>query len=195
MLSDLLVGVLLCFIFPCDCKYPIQVGSDIVYSGDVPYFVGIFGVAIYDISAGAVVGGSAYIVVWLILALSAVALLVVAMFRPNAWLPAVSLLLCWLAAWYASFYAYNAAVILDVSPELFEFNATPNGIVALILFALYILYLLLRRFYAPAKARVVASVERRKASRKPSKDERIAELEKRVAELESKDEHQKSTSS
>lgn len=62
-----------------------------------------------------------------------------------------------------------------------------NSIVLLILFALYVLYLLLRRFYAPAKARVVASVERRKASRKPTKDERIAELEKRVAELESKD--------
>ena len=62
-----------------------------------------------------------------------------------------------------------------------------NSIVLILLFALYVLYLLLRRFYAPAKARVVASVERRKANRKPTKDERIAELEKRVAELESKD--------
>ena len=70
-----------------------------------------------------------------------------------------------------------------------------NSIVLILLFALYVLYLLLRRFYAPAKARVVASAERRKASRKPTKDERIAELEKRVAELESKDEHQKSTPS
>lgn len=67
------------------------------------------------------------------------------------------------------------------------FEPFSNFYVYVALFALYVLYLLLRRFYAPAKARVVASAERRKASRKPTKDERIAELEKRVAELESKD--------
>ena len=77
----------------------------------------------------------------------------------------------------------------------YHYVSYPNATAVFALFALYVLYLLLRRFYAPAKARVVASVERRKASRKPTKDERIAELEKRVAELESKDEHQKSTPS
>lgn len=79
----------------------------------------------------------------------------------------------------------------NISSDFISFDVeiclNPAFYAALALFALYVLYLLLRRFYAPAKARVVASVERRKASRKPTKDERIAELEKRVAELESKD--------
>ena len=86
-----------------------------------------------------------------------------------------------------------AGVITQASGDLgyydsrYIFEPFSNFYVYVALFALYVLYLLLRRFYAPAKARVVASVERRKASRKPTKDERIAELEKRVAELESKD--------
>ena len=80
----------------------------------------------------------------------------------------------------------NLLSATDNAP-LFEFTLAPHFYVYVALFALYVLYLLLRRFYAPAKARVVASAERRKASRKPTKDERIAELEKRVAELESKD--------
>lgn len=79
----------------------------------------------------------------------------------------------------------------NISSDFISFDVeiclNPVFYAALALFALYVLYLLLRRFYVPAKARVVASVERRKASRKPTKDERIAELEKRVAELESKD--------
>ena len=76
---------------------------------------------------------------------------------------------------------------IDYNLETLSWDIRGNGYAALSLFALYVLYLLLRRFYAPAKARVVASVERHKASRKPTKDERIAELEKRVAELEGKD--------
>lgn len=86
-----------------------------------------------------------------------------------------------------------AGVITQASGDLgyydsrYIFEPFSNFYVYIVLFALYVLYLLLRRFYAPAKARVVASAERRKASRKPTKDERIAELEKRVAELESKD--------
>ena len=86
-----------------------------------------------------------------------------------------------------------AGVITRASGDLgyydsrYIFEPFSNFYVYVALFALYVLYLLLRRFYAPAKARVVASVERRKASRKPTKDERIAELEKRVAELEGKD--------
>lgn len=76
---------------------------------------------------------------------------------------------------------------IDYNLGTLSWDIRGNGYAALTLFALYVLYLLLRRFYAPAKARVVASAERRKASRKPTKDERIAELEKRVAELESKD--------
>ena len=86
-----------------------------------------------------------------------------------------------------------AGVITRASGDLgyydsrYIFEPFSNFYVYVALFALYVVYLLLRRFYAPAKARVVASVERRKASRKPTKDERIAELEKRVAELESKD--------
>lgn len=86
-----------------------------------------------------------------------------------------------------------AGVITRASGDLgyydsrYIFEPFSNFYVYISLFALYVLYLLLRRFYAPAKARVVASAERRKASRKPTKDERIAELEKRVAELESKD--------
>lgn len=42
-------------------------------------------------------------------------------------------------------------------------------------------------YYAPAKARIQASLAERQANRKPTKDERIAELERKVAELESKD--------
>ena len=86
-----------------------------------------------------------------------------------------------------------AGVITQASGDLgyydsrYIFEPFSNFYVYVALFALYVLYLLLRRFYAPAKARVVAFAERRKASRKPTKDERIAELEKRVAELESKD--------
>lgn len=86
-----------------------------------------------------------------------------------------------------------AGVITQASGDLghydsrYIFEPFSNFYVYVALFALYVIYILLRRFYAPAKARVVASVERRKASRKPTKDERIAELEKRVAELESKD--------
>ena len=86
-----------------------------------------------------------------------------------------------------------AGVITQASGDLgyydsrYIFEPFSNFYVYVALFALYVIYLLLRHFYAPAKARVVASAERRKASRKPTKDERIAELEKRVAELESKD--------
>lgn len=61
-----------------------------------------------------------------------------------------------------------------------------NSIVLIILIILYIVYLLLRRYYAPVKARIQASRAERQANRKPTKDERIAELERKVAELESK---------
>ena len=193
LLGLLLVGVLLCFIFPCDCQYTIQVEPELVHSDEVPYFVAIIGSYAFTIQCGEIGKGLAMIVAWLVLALSSIALLIVAMFRRKAWLPAVSLFLCWLASWYVSFDTYRS--LATQFPELAEFNASANGYAALALFALYVLYLLLRRFYAPAKARAVASAERRKASRKPTKDERIAELEKRVAELESKDEHQKSTPS
>lgn len=99
----------------------------------------------------------------------------------------LSMLLCF------AVHSVLAGVIARASGDLghydsrYIFEPFSNFYVYVTLFALYVLYLLLRRFYAPAKARVVASAERRKASRKPTKDERIAELEKRVAELESKD--------
>lgn len=67
-----------------------------------------------------------------------------------------------------------------------EIFLNPAFYVALILFFLYIVYLLLRRYYAPVKARIQASRAERQANRKPTKDERIAELERKVAELESK---------
>lgn len=185
LLGLLLIGVLLCFVFPCDFRYELQVEPEVIFSDNVPYFVSIFGSSIFAMQHDAFADGFARLFLWLILALSSVVLLIVAMFRRKAWLPAVSLLLCWLASWYVSFNTYHS--LATQFPELAEFNASANGYAALALFALYVLYLLLRRFYAPAKARVVASVERRKASRKPTKDERIAELEKRVAELESKD--------
>ena len=187
LLCLLLAGVLLCFIFPCNYEYALYVvDAQVAFSDDVPYFVYIFGSAIFTIRQyDALFNGLLYVLLWLVLALSSVTLLIVAMFRRKAWLPAVSLFLCWLASWYVSFDTYRS--LATQFPELAEFNASANGYAALVLFALYVLYLLLRRFYAPAKARVVASAERRKASRKPTKDERIAELEKRVAELESKD--------
>ena len=193
LLVLLLVGVLLCFIFPCDCQYTIQIEPELVHSGEVPYFVALIGSYTFTIQQGVVGKGLAMLVSWLVLALSSIALLIVAMFHRKAWLPAVSLFLCWLASWFDSIIVSISTSIQ--SPHLARFYASANGYAALALFALYVLYLLLRRFYAPVKARVVASVERRKASRKPTKDERIAELEKRVAELESKDEHQKSTPS
>lgn len=99
----------------------------------------------------------------------------------------LAMLLCFAA------HSVLAGVITQASGDLghydsrYMFEPFSNFYVYVSLFALYVLYLLLRRFYAPAKARVVASAERRKASRKPTKDERIAELEKRVAELENKD--------
>ena len=185
LLGLLLVGVLLCFIFPCDCQYTIQIEPELVYSDEVPYFVALIGSYSFAIQYGEIAKGLAMLIAWLVLALSSIVLLIVAMFRYKAWLPAVSLFLCWLASWFDS-------IIVSIStsiqyPHLAGFYASANGYAALALFALYVLYLLLRRFYAPAKARVVASAERRKTSRKPTKDERIAELEKRVAELESKD--------
>ena len=66
------------------------------------------------------------------------------------------------------------------------FEPFSNFYVYVALFALYIIYLLLRRYYAPVKARIQASRAERQANRKPTKDERIAELERKVAELESK---------
>lgn len=69
---------------------------------------------------------------------------------------------------------------------LFNFELSQNFYYILILFFLYIVYLLLRRYYAPAKARILASCAEHQANRKPTKDERIAELERKVAELESK---------
>ena len=97
-----------------------------------------------------------------------------------------------LAGFTASFnYVPNFEVVWEVP----FFNATPMFVCSLVLLILYIVYLLLRRYYAPVKARIQASLAERQATRKPTKDERIAELEKRVAELESKDEHQKSTPS
>lgn len=77
---------------------------------------------------------------------------------------------------------------LSVSDErpLFDFELSQNFYYILVLFFLYILYHLLRRYYAPVKARILASRAERQANRKPTKDERIAELERKVAELESK---------
>ena len=69
----------------------------------------------------------------------------------------------------------------------YVFEPFSNAYVFFILFFLYIIYLLLRRYYAPVKARIQASRAERQANRKPTKDERIAELERKVAELESKD--------
>lgn len=68
----------------------------------------------------------------------------------------------------------------------YVFEPFSNAYVFFILFFLYIVYLLLRRYYAPVKARILASLAERQANRKPTKDERIAELERKVAELESK---------
>ena len=67
------------------------------------------------------------------------------------------------------------------------FEPFSNFYVYIALFALYIIYHLLRRYYAPVKARILASRAERQANRKPTKDERIAELERKVAELENKD--------
>ena len=89
-----------------------------------------------------------------------------------------------LAGFTASFnYVPNFEVVWEVP----FFNATPMFVCSLVLLVLYIVYLLLRRYYAPAKARIQASLAERQANRKPTKDERIAELERKVAELESKD--------
>ena len=69
---------------------------------------------------------------------------------------------------------------------LFNFELSQNFYYIFVLFFLYIVYLLLRRYYAPVKARIQVSRAERQANRKPTKDERIAELERKVAELESK---------
>ena len=76
---------------------------------------------------------------------------------------------------------------IDYNLETLSWDIRGNGYAALALFALYIVYLLLRRFYAPAKARIQAFRAERQANRKPTKNERIAELERKVAELENKD--------
>lgn len=89
-----------------------------------------------------------------------------------------------LAGFTASFnYVPNFEVVWEAP----LFNATPMFVCSLVLLILYIIYHLLRRYYAPAKARIQASLAERQANRKPTKDERIAELERKVAELESKD--------
>lgn len=88
-----------------------------------------------------------------------------------------------LAGFTASFnYVPNFEVVWEVP----LFNATPMFVCSLVLLILYIIYHLLRRYYAPVKARILASRAERQANRKPTKDERIAELERKVAELESK---------
>lgn len=76
---------------------------------------------------------------------------------------------------------------IDYNAETLSWDIRGNGYAALALFTLYIAYLLLRRFYAPAKAAITTAWQSHQANRKPTKDERIAELEKRVAELENKD--------
>lgn len=80
-------------------------------------------------------------------------------------------------------------IILSTDPAYYaHLNSFDwNSIVLIILLVLYLVYLLLRRYYAPAKARILASRAERRANRKPTKDERIAELERKVAELENKD--------
>ena len=76
---------------------------------------------------------------------------------------------------------------IDYRNERMEHTLYGNGIASIVLLILYIIYHLLRRYYAPVKARIQASRAERQANRKPTKDERIAELERKVAELESKD--------
>ena len=88
--------------------------------------------------------------------------------------------LCYCVA-YSYFLDDNGVMILS-----YRYIAYPNATAVFILFFLYIIYLLLRRYYAPVKARILASRAERQANRKPTKDERIAELERKVAELESK---------
>ena len=83
--------------------------------------------------------------------------------------------------------APQAVVSYDITSFETSFALNPVFYPMLILFFLYIVYLLLRRYYAPVKARIQASRAERQANRKPTKDERIAELERKVAELESKD--------
>ena len=88
-----------------------------------------------------------------------------------------------LAGFTASFnYVPNFEVVWEVP----FFNATPMFVCSLVLLILYIVYLLLRRYYAPVKARILASRAEHQANRKPTKDERIAELERKIAEFESK---------
>ena len=79
-----------------------------------------------------------------------------------------------------------ASLVASHYDSFYVFEPFSNAYVFFILFFLYIIYLLLRRYYAPVKARILASRAERQANRKPTKDERIAELERKVAELESK---------
>lgn len=69
---------------------------------------------------------------------------------------------------------------------LYDFELPQNFYYMLVLFFLYLVYLLLRRFYAPAKAAITTAWQSHQANRKPTKDERIAELERRLAEIERK---------
>ena len=82
--------------------------------------------------------------------------------------------------------APQAVVSADIMSFDISFKLNSAFYILLIIFFLYIVYLLLRRYYAPAKARILASLAEHQANRKPTKDERIAELERKVAELESK---------
>ena len=177
----LFAAIVLCFIFPL-CDYAVKDSQGkIVDIIKLPFIYVIF---IYEVKAFNVV-------VVILLALSLLFCVLFGIF-PGKKISSVAIPLS------LALVGTLVCPITKATDEAFYARIPSfdwNSIVLLILFALYVLYLLLRRFYAPAKARVVASVERRKASRKPTKDERIAELEKRVAELESKDEHQKSTPS
>ena len=82
--------------------------------------------------------------------------------------------------------APQAVVSADIMSFDISFKLNSAFYILLIISLLYIIYHLLRRYYAPVKARILASRAERQANRKPTKDERIAELERKVAELESK---------
>ena len=81
---------------------------------------------------------------------------------------------------YANYPNSNGVMSLS-----YHYISHPNATAVFILFFLYIVYHLLRRYYAPVKARIQASRAEHQANQ-PTKDERIAELERKVAELESK---------
>ena len=191
--------VFCCFIWSVAClllppqRYIIDIveeSGEVVYSSQVPFFVAVFGGFSYNVGHFNF-PGAVKLLIYIALFCMIFAVFIFAIIRPAKvkWLTLLGIIATSIFCILPSIYTTAGYLsIADRLPYIDKsiFQLPGNAIAMLVLFFLYIIYLLLRRYYAPVKARILASRAERQANRKPTKDERIAELERKVAELESK---------